>query len=228
MAEKMRELAGLMQHLTPYPVFRIGPVTIDSTVVNTWIAMAILFALVYWLSRGLSTRPGRRQALLEAIVGFVANMAESDLGDAGRRYIPWVGTLLLFILVMNLSWFIPNMIPPTTDLSTTAALAVTTILFVHIEGIRRGGWKYVKRYFQPMFIMFPLNIMEELVKPVSLAVRLYGNMFGGKLVVLALGILVPLLVPVPIMLLEVLLGSIQAYIFAILTVAYLDMMFRGH
>lgn len=228
MAERIEELASLLDHLTPKVFFHVGPYGITSTVVYTWVAMAILFAIVFLATRRLEERPGKAQNIVEALVEFVQGLVEQDLGKDGLRYVPLVGTLFLFILFMNLLWFIPGLIPPTSDLSTTAALGVTTILIIHGTAIKRQPRQYFGHYFKPYILMLPLNIMEELVKPFSLSVRLFGNIFGGKAVVTTLAILVPLLLPVPVMLLEVLLGSIQAYVFAMLTVAYLGMMFRHH
>src|SRR5690606_17390577 len=132
-------------------------------------------------------------------------------------------------LCSYVSWFIPGFVPPTTDIMTTAALAVTTIVIVQIMGIKAKGVKgYLANFAQPVPIMLPMNILEEIVKPFSLAIRLFGNMFGEKTVVTILGILLPLLLPVPIMLLGLLLGGIQAFIFTLLSVMYLAAQTKGH
>lgn len=147
----------------------------------------------------------------------------------GRRYIPVVGTLFLFILFLNLSWFIPGMKPPTTDLSTTAGFAVVTIIMVQLIGIKKKGLGgYIKHFFQPTPFLFPINLAEELVKPVSLSLRLFANMFGEKTVVTVLFLMVPLLCPIPVMLLGVIMGLIQALVFSLLTVIYISNFVQGH
>jgi len=151
------------------------------------------------------------------------------MGKEGRRYLPLVVTLFVFILSLNLSWFIPGMKPPTMDLSTTAAFAVTTIILVQIFGIRKLGLGgYIRHFFQPAPFLFPLNVIEELVKPVSLSLRLFGNLFGEEMVVTILFLMIPFLLPTPIMLLGVLMGTIQAFVFTLLTVTYIANFIHGH
>ncbi len=226
----MYEMSKIMDKMTPEYMFSIGPVPIDSTVVNQWIAMLVLFGLVFWLTRGLSAKcKTKRQAFLEVVVNFFYGLLEPNLGKSGRKYLPLVGSLFLFIITMNLLWFIPGLIPPTTDLSTTVGLAVTTIITIHIIGIFANGIKgYLHHYAQPFAVLVPLNVVEEAVKPVSLSLRLFGNMFGEKVAVTILFILVPLLIPVPVMLLGVLMGAVQAFVFTLLTVTYLTTSVKGH
>jgi F-type H+-transporting ATPase subunit a len=230
MDAKIKEMSQIMDKMTPEHLFNIGPIPIDSTIVNQWLAMLVLFALVYWLTRGLSPKPKtKRQTVLEIAVGFFYSLLEPNLGKAGRRFLPLVGSLFLFIIVMNLLWFIPNVIPPTTDLSTTFGLAITTILTIQIIGIVNNGVKgYLCNFAQPFTALVPLNIVEEAVKPVSLSLRLYGNMFGEKVAVTILFILVPLFIPIPVMLLGVLMGAVQAFVFTLLTVTYLTSSVKGH
>ena len=151
------------------------------------------------------------------------------MGKEGRKYLPLVGTLFIFILFLNLSWFIPGMKPPTTDLSTTLAFAVATIILVQLIGIQKKGlWGYIKHFFEPTPFMFPLNLLEELVKPVSLSLRLFANMFGEKTVVTVLFLMIPLLCPVPVMLLGIIMGVVQALVFSLLTVIYITNFVQGH
>lgn len=219
----------MIGHLTRYEMFRIGPVEITSTVVNTWIVMAVLFVAVYLLTRRLGERPRGAQTLLELIIEFFYSLIDEGMGREGRRYLPIVGSVFTFVTVLNLSWFIPGMVPPTTDLMTTAALGVTTVLIVQAAAIYHRGFRgYLHRFAEPMAIMIPMNIVEEVVKPFSLAVRLFGNMFGEKMVVTILFVLAPLLAPTPVMVLGVVMGLIQAFIFSVLTVTYLATATQGH
>ncbi|KUO51292.1 MAG: hypothetical protein APF76_17595 [Desulfitibacter sp. BRH_c19] len=230
MEEKAKALSDIMHHMEPQHVFNLGPVSIDTTVVNQWIAMLILFGLIYWITRGLKSRPqGKKQVIAEFMVQFIQDLLEPALGKKGRKYIPLVGTLFLFILTMNLLWFIPGLMPPTTDLSTTFGLAITTIITINLIGVINNGLKgYLHHFAQPFAALMPLNIVEEAVKPVSLSLRLFGNMFGEKVVVTILFILLPVLIPVPVMLLGVLMGVIQAFVFTLLTVTYLTTSIKGH
>lgn len=229
MEAKMQELAEVIDHLVRHEVFRIGPLVVTTTVVNTWIIMAALFAVVYLLTRNLSDKPKGAQAFLELVVEFIYSLIDTGMGRAGRKYLPIVGSLFVFILFLNLSWFIPGMVPPTTDLMTTAALAITTVVLVHAMGIQaKGVVGYIKHFGQPVIVMAPMNVIEEVVKPFSLAIRLFGNMFGEKMVVTILFILFPLLAPTPVMGLGILMGFIQAFIFSLLSVTYLGTATQGH
>ncbi len=230
MEAKMQELAEVISHLVRHEVFHIGPVVITTTVINTWIVMAVLFAVVYLLTRNLSEKPKGAQALVEVVIEFFYGLIDQGgLGKEGRKFLPIVGGLFTFIVFLNLSWFIPGMVPPTTDLMTTAALAIVTIVTVHVMGVREKGLKgYLHNYVSPVPIMLPMNLVEEVVKPFSLAIRLFGNMFGEKMVVTILGVLVPFLAPVPVMALGILMGFIQAFIFTLLTVTYLATTTHGH
>lgn len=229
MGEKLHELAAVMEHIRPHVVFYLGPIPVYSTVVNTWIIMALLFTGMFFLTRRLQFIPRGPQHLLEMILQFILGLLEEAMGKEGRKYLPLVATLFIFILSLNLSWFIPGMKPPTMDLSTTAAFGVTTIILVQLIAIKKKGLKgYIKHFFSPVPFMFPLNVLEELVKPVSLSLRLFGNMFGEEMVVTILAILVPFLVPTPIMLLGVIMGLIQAFVFTLLTVTYIANFIHGH
>lgn len=229
MEAKMQELAEVINHLVRHEVFHIGPVVVTTTVINTWIVMAVLFAVVYLLTRNLSEKPKGAQALLEIVIEFYYSLIDAGLGKQGRKFLPIVGALFTFIIFLNLSWFIPGMVPPTTDLMTTAALAIVTVILVHIMGIREKGFGgYIHNYLQPVPIMLPMNLVEEVVKPFSLAIRLFGNMFGEKMVVTILAILVPFFGPTPVMALGILMGFIQAFIFTLLTVTYLATTTQGH
>ncbi len=228
LAEKMNTL---VEHVVRHDVWHIGPVVITSTVVHTWIVMAILFALLFWLRRGLSEKATitGRQAFLEVVVEAFYALIDPILGREGRRFAFLIGGYFIFIMFMNLSWFIPEFIPPTTDVMTTAALAIIAMLFVWGAGIREHGvGGFLHHFVEPAAYMAPLNVVEQLVRPFSLAVRLFGNLFGGKMVVLVFGTLVALLLPVPIMGLEVLFGTIQAFVFALLVTTYLQGALHGH
>lgn len=222
-------LQGVLEHVQPSVVFYLGSIPIYSTVVNTWVIMAILLPLAYFLTRNLSTVPKGAQHLLEMLAEFFYDLLEDNMGKEGRKYLPLVGTLFVFILFLNLAWFIPGMRPPTTDLSTTVSFALVTIILVQLIGIKKQGLGgYIKHFFQPNPFLFPLNVIEELVKPVSLSLRLFANMFGEKTVVAVLFIMIPLLVPTPVQLLGVIMGLIQALVFSLLTAVYISSFVQEH
>ncbi|WP_406677253.1 F0F1 ATP synthase subunit A [Neomoorella carbonis] len=225
----LRALGEIMAEVRPHEIFYLGPIPVYSTVVNTWIIMVLLFVGVFLASRKLNFIPRGIQHIFELLLEFLYGLLEETMGKEGRRYLPLVATLFIFILSLNLSWFIPGMKPPTMDLSTTAAFAVTTIILVQLIGIRKRGLVgYIKHFFQPVPFLFPLNVIEELVKPVSLSLRLFGNMFGEEMVVTILFIMLPFLLPTPIMILGVLMGLIQAFVFTLLTVTYIANFIHGH
>lgn len=220
----IEQLAGVVEHIKPHIVFYLGPVPVTNTVINTWIVMGLIVVVALLTTRHLQLIPRGWQHLPEVAVEFLFSFIDSLLGKEGRRYLPFVGTLFIFILFLNLSWLIPGFKPPTMDLSTTLAFGVTTVITVQILAIRRIGLKnYLRTYVAhggP--VMLPLNIVEELVKIVSLSLRLFGNLYAGEMVVAILLALVPLVVPAAIQLLEVLFGFIQAFIFTVLTITYLQ------
>jgi len=223
MEQRIEQMSKIMEYMTPEYVFSIGPIPINTTIINQWIAMLVLFGLIYWITRGLKATPeGKKQVIAELIVEFFQGLLEPNLGKKGRKYALLVGSLFLFIITMNLLWFIPGLMPPTTDLSTTIGLALTTIIIVHALGFLNNGVKgYLSHFVQPFPLLLPLNLIKEIVKPVTLSLRLFGAMFGEKVAVTIFALMIPLFVPVPIMLLGALLGSLQAFVFTLLTVVYL-------
>ncbi|MBO8168512.1 MAG: F0F1 ATP synthase subunit A [Thermoanaerobacteraceae bacterium] len=227
--EKMQELAHIMEHLRSHTVFYIGNIPVSSTVVTTWLVMVVLIVAVFLATRNLSSKPRGVQHILEMVVGFIEGLLEDAMGKEGRKYLPLIATLFIFILSLNLSWFIPTVKPPTIDISTTAAFGVTTIILVQIFAIQKKGLGgYLRHFIEPNIVLAPLTIIEEFVKPVSLSLRLFGNMFGEKMVVTILFILVPLIIPTPVMLLGVLMGFIQAFVFTLLPITYIQTFIKGH
>ncbi len=215
-------------------------------VVFSAIAFAALVIFGIGSTRKLEKRPGRWQNFIEIIYEFFDNLAVSVVGEHGRKYVPLAGTLFLYILFCNLLGLIPPGIAPTATLNTTIALALIVILYVQFESIRvRGIGGYFKHFARwgevPLFIVpliFLIEIVSELAKPVSLSVRLYANMFGKEQLTLALisALAVPLLqkayIPLPIhfpvLLLGVLVAFVQAFVFSILTLIYLSLATEHH
>lgn len=229
MEEKIYQLSKIMKKMTPTEMFHIGPIPVDSTVVAQWVAMAVLFTLIFFATRNITQIPRGKQAALEVFIQGIYSLMDPGLGKENRKFLPLVASVFLFILTMNMLWFIPGMMPPTTDLSTTAGLAIFTIITINVIGLVKKGIKgYLHHFMEPTVALAPLNVIEELVKPVSLSLRLFGNMFGEKVAVTILFILIPVLIPTPVMLLGVLMGFIQAFVFTLLTVTYLTTSLKGH
>ena len=201
-----------------------GVFKLNGTIVFTWALMFVLAAGSKLVTRKLSTDLQRApwQNLLEIIVGGI----EQQIADVGLRspqkYIGFLGTLFLFIALASLCTIIPGYEPPTGSLSTTAALALCVFVAVPFFGIEEQGlWGYLKSYTQPTIIMLPFNIISELSRTLALAVRLFGNMMSGTMIIAILLTITPFVFPVVMTLLGLLTGMVQAYIFSILAAVYI-------
>ncbi|GAB4144545.1 MAG: F0F1 ATP synthase subunit A [Planctomycetaceae bacterium] len=199
-------------------------VKLNATIVFSWLVMAIL-AIGSWLvTRKLTTdtKIPRFQNLLEVLVtGMRDQIRDVSRQDPGQ-YLPFVGTLFLFIAMSNLLSVVPGYHPPTGSLSTTAALASCVFVAVPLYGIAsKGLGGYLKHYIQPTPLMLPFNIIGELSRTLALAVRLYGNMMSGMVIAGILIGFVPLFVPILMQVMGLLTGMIQAYIFAVLAMVYI-------
>lgn len=205
-------------------LFQSGPFAINATIAFTWAIMALLTLGSWAITRRLTTgtEPGRWQIALEVIVGGlrdqISQVAQRDPGP----YLPFVGTLFLFIATSNLFAVVPGYHPPTGSLSTGAALAFCVFVAVPVFGIADSGiLDYLRRYLQPTVFMLPFNIIGELSRTLALAVRLYGNIMSGTVIVGILIGIAPFIFPIVMQLLGLLTGLIQAYIFAVLATVYI-------
>jgi F-type H+-transporting ATPase subunit a len=201
-----------------------GFVKLNATIVTTWALMLVLTLGAKLITRRLATDVtiSRWQCALEILVGgIVKQIAEVGLA-APRRYIGFLGTLFLFIATANLFTIVPGYEPPTGSLSTTTALALCVFIAVPLFGISQRGWRgYLKSYLQPTAIMLPFNIISELSRTLALAVRLFGNMMSGTMILAILLTVTPFLFPVAMSALGLLTGMVQAYIFTILATVYI-------
>ena len=197
---------------------------LNATMVYTWGLMLILALGAKLITRRLSTgiSISRWQCALEIIVlGMKKQIQEVGL-RAPEKYLGFVGTLFLFIAVANLFTILPGYEPPTGSLSTTAALALCVFVAVPFYGIKERGWRgYLKSYLEPTLIMLPFNIISEFSRTLALAVRLFGNMMSGTMILGILLIVTPFLFPVVMSALGLLTGMVQAYIFSILALVYI-------
>ncbi|WP_372921924.1 F0F1 ATP synthase subunit A [Roseovarius sp.] len=197
---------------------------LTATVVFTWLVMAILvlgsWAITARLSEGETV--SRWQVMLEVVVSRIRDQID-DMGSGDpERYLPFVGTLFLFIAMANILMIVPGYQPPTGSLSTTAALAICVLIAVPVFSIgQRGLVGYLKTYIRPTPLMLPFNIISEASRTLALAIRLYGNVMSGTVIVGILISVAPFFFPILLQLLGLLTGLIQAYIFAILAMVYI-------
>jgi F-type H+-transporting ATPase subunit a len=206
-------------------------VTINATLVNTWIAMLILGGGSVIITRKLSSGPemSRGQNMLEVIVLNLTEQIEEVTHQQASIYLPFIGTLFLFIVVANILSIIPGYMPPTGSLTTTTALAASVFIAVPYFGIQvQGAGPYFRQYIKPSPVMLPFNIIGELSRTLALAVRLFGNIMSGTLTVAILMSLAPLFFPVLMQAFGLLIGIIQAYVFAILALVYIASATRVH
>ena len=208
--------------LTSTPLFHLGPVGITLPVVTTWAIMVVLAVTCRLLTRRLAMMPDARQAVLEAIVSGIASQIEDVMRKDARAFLPLLGTLFIFLVVANLSGILPGVQAPTSKIETPAALALIVFFSVHYFGIRARGWRgYLASFAEPKLIMLPLNILSEITRTFSLMVRLFGNVMSGEFVIGLVLALAGLFVPIPLMVLEILVGIVQAYIFTILATVFI-------
>lgn len=205
--------------------WQYGFFQLNLTIVMTWILMAVMVLGAMLITRHIKSEGpiSRWQAILEIIVlGMRDQLKEVGLQQP-RRYLPFIGTLFLFIAVSNICTIIPWYEPPTGSLSTTAALAIAVFFAVPFFSMAQNGvGGYFKTYLQPTFIMLPFNIIGEVSRTLALAVRLFGNIMSGGMVVAILLSIAPFIFPVIINVLGLLTGVVQAYIFAILATVYIS------
>ncbi|WP_371036420.1 MULTISPECIES: F0F1 ATP synthase subunit A [unclassified Rhodosalinus] len=199
-------------------------IALNATIVFTWAVMALLVAVSWAITSRLSEGEtvSRWQVMLEVVVTGIRDQIAEIGADRPGRYLPFIGTLFLFIAVSNLLTVVPGYVPPTGSLSTTAALAVAVLIAVPLFSItERGILGYLRTYIRPTPFMLPFNIISEVSRTISLAVRLYGNVMSGTVIVGILISIAPFFFPVVMRLLGLLTGLIQAYIFAVLAMVYI-------
>lgn len=198
------------------------------TVLTAWLAMLIVLVISAIVSFGLKREPGKFQTFAEMVYGALESIPVSQIGKEGKTYTPIIGSLFLFILTANLIGQLPwklyhlpegEFASPTNDLNLTAALAILAVICYIISGmIKKGFFGYLKQFFTPMGL---LEILELVTRPLSLSLRLFANILAGEIVIMVMIGLLPIFLPVPLMLFEVFVAFIQAFIFAVLTASYI-------
>jgi len=212
-------------------VLRLGPLAINATLAYTWLVMLILVAGSWLITRRLSTGPeiSRWQNLVEVLVGGIDEQIRAVARQKPGGYLPFVGTLFLFIAMANLLAVVPGYRAPTGSLSTTTALAICVFVAVPVFGIvRQGPLAYLRHYVRPSPLMLPFNVIGEISRTIALAVRLYGNIMSGAVLAGILLSLAPFFFPILVQVLGLLTGMIQAYIFAVLAMVYIASAAAAH
>ncbi len=211
-----------MSPLASVPLFHLGPVPITEAVAATWAIMAALAGGALLLRRRLSLEPSVKQSAFELIVETVDDQIRDTMDADPGPYRGFIGTLFAFIFVANWTTLIPGVEPPTAHLETDAALALLVFLAIIWFGVRAGGVRgYLATFATPSLVMVPLNVIESITRTFSLLVRLFGNVMSGVFVIGIVLSLAGLLVPIPLMALDLLTGAVQAYIFAILAMVFI-------
>jgi F-type H+-transporting ATPase subunit a len=208
-----------------------GFIKLNYTILFTWIIMALMVLFSWLVTRRLTwgLTHSRGQTLLEVVIGALLDQIKEISEQDPRPYLTFVGTLFLFIAVSNLLIIIPGYHPPTGSLSTTTALAICVFIAVPLFGVEKQGIRgYLRQYLKPTPLMLPFNIIGEVSRTLALAVRLFGNVMSGSLLVAILLAIIPLFFPIVMQLLGLLTGLIQAYIFAVLAMVYIASATRAH
>lgn len=213
-------------HLSPDQViyWQYGFLKLNATIVFTWAIMLFLVLGSLLITRKLST--GQTRTRWQNVLEIVVTSLEGQIREIGiadpRKYLAFLGTLFLFIATATVATIVPGYEPPTGSLSTTAALALCVFVAVPVFGIAgRGLGGYLRSYIEPTAIMLPFNIISEASRTLALAVRLFGNMMSGAMIVAILLTIIPFVLPVVMTALGLLTGMVQAYIFSILAGVYI-------
>ncbi len=206
-----------------------GILDVTGEVVTMWIMLLVITLLSLIVKKNLKERPGKLQNVIETGVEYLDNFFSDILGKKkSRKYFTFLASLFIFIIFSNYSGMIPGVgltdyvKAPTASLSVTAALGVITFIFLQFSGIRHNAKHYFTHFVKPMFFMLPLLLLDEIIKPASLALRLYGNIFGEEMVTEELYHIFPIGAPVIMMVLSLLFCALQAMVFTMLVSIYLD------
>ena len=199
------------------PVF--GGIEVAESVVITWVIMAFMLILAICMTRNLKVQnPGKRQVILETAVCGLQNMVKGIIGEEGAGYVPYLVTVIVYIGISNIIGLF-GMKPPTKDLNVTGALAIMSIILIEYSGIHAKGVKrWAKSFAEPVAVVAPLNVLEIFIRPLSLCMRLFGNVLDAFVVMELLKIIMPAILPIPFSLyFDIFDGLIQAYVFVFLT-----------
>jgi len=202
-------------------------------VTNAWLVMALLTMFAILATRRMAIYPNRFQNVMEVILSGFYSLLLDTMGEHGKKFFPLIATLGLYILMSNLIGLIPGFESPTSNLNTTVSMALCVFFMTHIIGVKLHGLKYFKQFLGPVWwltpLMMPIEIISHLSRPISLSVRLFGNIMGEDIVLAVVLLLVPLLVPMPVLVLMIFTSVIQTLVFMLLAMMYIaGAMEEGH
>jgi F-type H+-transporting ATPase subunit a len=208
-----------------HPLLLLENHFVPNHVVYTWVVMGVLAMSAFFATRRIDIYPGRLQNVMEVIISGFNNLLIETMGHEGKRFFPLIATLGLFILTANLIGIIPGFESPTANLNTTASMAIVVFLMTHIVGVKIHGFKYLQQFTGPVWwlipLMMPIEIISHISRPLSLSVRLFGNIMGEDIVLGVVLLLVPLLVPLPVFILMIFTSVIQTLVFMLLAMMYI-------
>ena len=213
-----------------FPINLLIHAGIPPFVAFSWVATLIILIIAILARKSLSLIPRGVQNLVEVIMEFFLDLVDTNIGHLGRHFFPFIATIGIYILVCNFLGLIPGCEAPTSNLNTNAALALPVFFATHIYGIKEHGLGYIKHFVGPMrslpalplmILMFVIEVIGHITRPLSLSVRLFGNMVAKHKIIIILGLLSPAVVPTAILGLGVLVSVIQAFVFVLLTTLYL-------
>ncbi len=203
----------------------LQPASADA-VAYTWLIIIMLLLVSLIATKAVKAVPTGMQNFMEVVIGGIENMIVETMGEHGRPFFPLVATLAIFILISNLIGLVPGFFPPTANINTTAACAIVVFVMTHVVGIKEHGASYIKHFLGPIVwlapMMFFIEVIGHLSRVISLTLRLFGNMNGHELVLMIFFGLAPFLVPLPMMLMGVLVSFIQAFVFMLLAMIYIQ------
>lgn len=220
----------------PHPVLLSTFLDMDEVIINgqavefkhvfySWVCMAVLFVLALIVRRRLTLVPGRLQNVFEAIVDTIENFVCGSMGEAGRKFVPLLAGIFIYIFSMNIMGLIPGLDAPTANLNTTVCMALFVLVFYNAVGLWKWKAHYVHHFTGPskflVPLMFPLEIVSHLSRPVSLSLRLFGNIRGEEIVMILFFVMAPILGTIPIYALFLLGKTMQAFVFFMLTMFYI-------
>jgi F-type H+-transporting ATPase subunit a len=214
-----------------HPFLFLDKIPLPAHVTYTWLIMVALAVLSFLATRRLSIYPGRLQHVFEVVLGGIRDLMLDAMGPTGLKFFPLIATIAIFILTANLLGLIPGFESPTSNLNTTVSMALVVFVLTHIVGVWLHGFKYIKQFLGPVWwmapIMFPIEVVSHLARPISLSVRLFGNIMGEDLVLAIVLLLVPFLVPLPIFVLMIFTSIIQTLVFVMLSMIYIQLAMEG-
>ena len=223
MDELVKNLMAELNCDTAFTIPIFGGIPVAESVFVTWLIMAVVILLCAIFVRNLKvTTPGKGQLLLETAVSGIYSFFEDILGEKGKRFIPYLMSVGIYIGIANLIGIL-GFKPPTKDINVTASLAILSIILIELSGVlAKGGRSWLKSFAEPMVVILPINILEIFIRPLSLCMRLFGNVLGSFVIMELLKMVVPAILPAVFSCyFDIFDGLIQAYVFVFLTALFI-------